>query len=215
MKPKLVIFGGTGGLGQWITPLLAQDFEVQALGSANVRVDSYRDVKSFFDSEDYFPYVIYMAMRNWDGIIHKLSEITIKQLEPNIQGFINVLRHCLPAMREHKYGRIVYISSILSEKPIPGTGAYAATKAFNDNLVKTCALENAKYNITCNSLQLGYFDAGLTHKVPQSIMDKVIEKIPVGRLGHATDLERAIRFIFESPYLTGANIPYSGGLNLV
>lgn len=214
MKPKLVIFGGTGGLGKWVTPLLTQDFEVLALGSANVRVDLYNQVETFFNTEGYFPYVIYMAMRNFDGIIHKLPEITIKQLEPNIQGFINVLRHCVPPMREYKYGRILYISSILSERPIPGTGAYAATKAFNDNLVRTCALENAKYNITCNSLQLGYFDAGLTHKVPCGVMDKVIEKIPVGRLGHATDLDRAIRFIFESPYLTGANIPFSGGLNL-
>lgn len=215
MKPRLVIFGGTGGLGKWITPLLAQDFEVLALGSSNVSVDIENEVKVFFEKE-YIPYIIYMAIRNFDSVLHKLEGDRIEdQIDVNIRGFLNVIKYGLPGMREHKYGRILYISSILSERPIPGTGVYSATKAFNDNLVRTCALENAKYNITSNSLQLGYFDAGLTHKVPQGVMDKVIEKIPVGRLGNAADLDRAIRFIFESSFLTGVNIPYSGGLNLV
>src|SRR5258705_264445 len=92
-----------------------------------------------------------------------------------------------------------------------GTGVYAATKAFNDNIVRTCALENSKYGITANSLQLGYFNAGLTYKVPQDILTKVINKIPMGRLGNGEDLITAIRFIFNSPYFTGVNLQLSGG----
>ena len=215
MKPKLAIFGGTGGLGKWVTPLLAQDFEVLALGSKDVDLNCDYRIEEFFEDQGYIPYVIYMASLNFDAVIHKyVAEEFTAQIMINIKGFLDVIRYALPEMRANKYGRILYTSSILSERPIPGTGIYAATKAFSDNIVRTCALENAKYNVTCNSLQLGYFDAGLTHKVPKNIMDKVLEKIPVGRLGHATELDRAIRFIFEAPYLTGANIPFSGGLDL-
>ena|SRR5437773_2310991 len=215
LKPKLAIFGGTGGLGQWVSPLLENDFQILSLGSKGPRVESSFSVNRFFEKEGYIPYIIYMAVKNFDSVIHKIrGTAVIVQTEVNIYGFVNVLRFSLPFMRENKYGRIIYISSILSERPIPGTGIYAATKAFNDSIIKTCALENAKYDITCNSLQLGYFDAGLTHTVPKEIMNKVMEKIPVDRLGNANDLNTAIRFIFDSPYLTGVNLPLSGGLNI-
>lgn len=173
-------------------------------------------VKKYFEKNGYVPNIVYMSVCNHDSVLHKLERDKVTpQIEVNIRGFLNVLRESLPLMRENNYGRIIYVSSILSERPIPGTGVYAATKAFNDNVVRTCALENAKYNITCNSLQLGYFNAGLTARVPQNIMMQVLEKTPVKRLGNAEDLNRTIRFILDSPFLTGVNLPLSGGLNII
>src|SRR5437868_2174335 len=132
--PKLALFGGTGGLGKWVAPFLEKDFQVVALGSEGPRVESRFSMRRFLEREGYIPYVIYMAVKNFDSVIHKLRETAvIVQTEVNCFGFVNVLRHCLPYMRENKYGRIICISSILSERPIPGTGIYAATKAFNDN----------------------------------------------------------------------------------
>lgn len=215
MLPKLVIFGGTGGLGKSITPLLEDTYSISQLGRAHLNVSDEIAVEKFFNVEGYIPNIVYMAVSNHDSVLHKLNpnEITA-QLEVNVRGFLNVLRYGLPAMRENNYGRIIYVSSILSERPIPGTAVYSATKAFNDNIVRTCALENAKYNITCNSLQLGYFNAGLSRKVPQDIIQKVLDKTPVRRLGNGEDLTRAIRFILDSPFLTGVNLPLSGGLNI-
>ena len=214
--PKLVIFGGTGGLGQNIIPLLEKEFEISAIGRNWVNVLYDYKVEGFFNEAQYIPNVIYMAVHNVDSTLHRLQWVDVEdQLETNIQGFLNVVRYCLPSMRENKYGRIIYVSSILSERPIPGTGIYSATKAFNDNLVRTCALENAKYNITCNSLQLGYFNAGLSKKVPQDLMQRVLEKTPMKRLGNAEDLTKPIKFILDSPFLTGVNLPLSGGLNIV
>lgn len=215
MLPKLVIFGGTGGLGKAVTPLLEDTYTVTQLGRANLHVANEVAVEKFFVEEGYIPNIVYMAVCNYDSVLHKLdvNDLTA-QLEVNVKGFLNVLRYGLPTMRENNYGRIIYLSSILSERPIPGTSVYAATKAFNDNVVRTCALENAKYNITCNSLQLGYFNAGLSRKVPQDIIQKVLDKTPVRRLGNGGDLARTIRFILESPFLTGVNLPLSGGLNI-
>lgn len=215
MNNKLVIFGGTGGLGKLVYPLLEENFEVISLGSAHLQIEKEESVQEFFEEQKYIPHIIYMSVRNYDSVLHKLDRTeVIPQIEINITGFLNVLKYALPAMRANSYGRIIYLSSILSEKPIPGTGIYSATKAFNDNIVKTCALENAKYNITCNSINLGYFNAGLTAKVPQNVLVKVMEKIPARRLGNGEDLNTAIRFIFDSPYLNGVNLPLSGGLNL-
>lgn len=215
LSSKLVIFGGTGGLGKAITPLLEKDFPVLPIGSSVLNVADERLVEKFFKKEKYIPNIIYMSGCNYDSVLHKLESNSVTaQLEVNIKGFLNILRYGLPLMRENNYGRIIYISSILAERPIPGTGVYAATKAFNDNIVRTCALENAKYGITCNSLQLGYFNAGLTYKVPQDILAKVLDKTPMKRLGNADDLITAIRFILNSPYLTGVNLPLSGGLNI-
>lgn len=216
MNSKLVLFGGTGGLGTSITPLLEKDFIVLKVGRTTLNIADARMVRQYFEKEGYIPNIVYMSVYNHDSMLHKLEggKIT-SQIEVNIRGFLSVLREGLPLMRENNYGRVIYVSSILSEKPIVGTGIYSATKAFNDNIVRTCALENAKYNITCNSLQLGYFNTGLSTKVPQSIMAQVLEKTPAKRLGNAEDLNKAIRFILESPFLTGINIPLSGGLNLV
>jgi 3-oxoacyl-[acyl-carrier protein] reductase len=93
-----------------------------------------------------------------------------------------------------------------------GTSIYSASKAFNDNLVKTIALENAKYHITSNSIQLGYFDGGLTNKVPESIMKQVMEQIPLKRLGAVEELLRAVKFLIETEYVTGSNLTMAGGL---
>jgi NAD(P)-dependent dehydrogenase (short-subunit alcohol dehydrogenase family) len=214
-KPRVALFGGTGGLGKGVAPLLDQDFSTHQVGRSTLNIGDEKAVQAFFEEEGYFPIIIYLAVCNHDAVLHKVEvNQIIPQLEVNINGFLNVLRYGLPPMRKSKYGRIIYISSILSERPIPGTGVYSATKAFNDNLVRTCALENAKYNITCNSLQLGYFNAGLSSKVPQNVLIKVMDRIPAGRLGNERDLEKVIRFIIESSYMTGVNLPLSGGLDI-
>lgn len=215
MKPKLVLFGGTGGLGSKITPLLEEKFSVLSLGKSDLHVEDHTGVERFFKKEGYIPNIVYMPSCNYDAMLHRLEVGKILlQLEVNVMGFLNVLRYSLPLMQTNNYGRIVYISSILSEKPILSTGIYSATKAFNDNIIRTCALENARYNITCNSLQLGYFNAGLSEWIPQDTMFQILGKTPVARLGNEEDLTKAIEFIFDSPFLTGVNIPLSGGLHL-
>ena len=114
-------------------------------------------------------------------------------------------------MRNKKYGRIIYISSVLSKKPIRGTGIYSASKAFCDNLIKTYSLENSKYGITSNSMQLGYFEGGLTDKVPSNILEGVLSKISLKRLGNAVEIAELIKTIIKTEYINGTNISITGG----
>ena len=117
-------------------------------------------------------------------------------------------------MRKNNYGRIILISSVLSSMAVPGTGVYSATKAFADSLVKTATVENLSKGITCNSIQLGYFDAGMAHEIPDKILDHVINKIPLKRLGNMQELFQTIDYLINTEYISGTSIKINGGINI-
>ena len=115
-------------------------------------------------------------------------------------------------MREAGYGRIILASSVLSSRPAFGTGVYSGCKAFIDNLVKTCSIENLDKGITCNSLQLGYMDGGLTYQVPEKFRNIVKDRIPLKRWGHISEIENAIRYLINTEYVSGCSLKINGGL---
>ena len=211
----IVIFGGTGGLGTSIVDLL-KDYKVTTLGSKDVDVSNYHEVKTFF-SENQFDIVVNLSGINSDVFIHKINETHLdsidKQLDVNIKGTINVISNCLSHMRANNYGRIISISSVLAEKPVISTGVYSGCKGFIDSFVKTVAIENASKNISCNSIQLGYFDAGLTYKIPESFRETIKDSIPAKRWGTANELANLIDFLINTPYVTGTNIKINGGID--
>ena len=73
-------------------------------------------------------------------------------------------------------------------------------------------MENAKNNITCNSIQLGYFDGGLTYKVPEKVLESVKNTIPAKRLGDCLELAQTINHIIQTTYLNGSVVKLTGGL---
>jgi NAD(P)-dependent dehydrogenase (short-subunit alcohol dehydrogenase family) len=156
--------------------------------------------------------VIYLSVKNIDGQIHKQSDGDIEnQLDVNIFGFLNVLRACTPTLREKGWGRVIYVSSVLAHKPIRGTGIYSASKSFCESIIKTHSLENSKYGITSNSIRLGYFDGGLTEKVPSEILHNVIKSIPQKRLGESEEISNLIETIINTEYINGTTISITGG----
>ena len=81
----------------------------------------------------------------------------------------------------------------------------------NANIIKTYSLENSKYGITSNSIQLGYFDGGLTEKVPDNILQSVKNNIPLKRLGTVEEMTELIKTIIKTEYINGTNISITGG----
>lgn len=212
---KLVLFGATGGLGGKLKPLLDKEYEVIAVGSKDVDVTKYSAVNQFFKSND-IDIVINLSGYNYDCFIHKYNDsnrIEIdKQININVIGSINITACCLPKMRENKFGRIILASSILADYPVVGTSIYAGCKGFVDSLTKTVATENADKNINCNSLQLGYFDGGLTHRISESFKETVKNNIPSKRWGTIEELYNTVKYLIETGYITGQNLKISGGL---
>jgi len=208
---KVLLFGGTGGLGKQLIEQIKDEYECISVGTKECNVTDEFKVKEIIELHN--PnIIIYLSAKNIDGLLHKQSSDIIKsQLDVNINGFLNVLRYSTNLMRDVKYGRIIYISSVLSKSPIRGTGIYSASKAFCDNLIKTYSLENSKYGITANSIQLGYFEGGLTERVPSEILDGVLSNIPLKRLGKASEMAELIKTIVNTEYINGTNISITGG----
>lgn len=208
---KVLLIGGTGGLGRQLSIELQGEYECVSVGSKECDVTDDKNVESVINLHNP-DIIIYLSAKNIDGLIHKQTTDTVSsQLNVSLIGFLNVLRYSTELMRDKKYGRIIYISSILSKKPIRGTGIYSASKAFCDNLIKTYSLENSKYGITANSVQLGYFEGGLTDKVPSNILEGVLSKISLKRLGNVAEMGELIKTIIKTEYINGTNISITGG----
>ncbi len=209
---KILLIGGTGGLGSEIIKDLEDKFECISVGSKSCDVSDEAKVSEYLNSID-FDIVVYLSVKNIDGLIHKQTNESInQQLDVNVFGFLNVLRGCTPKLREKGYGRIIYISSILSTKPIKGAGIYSASKSFCESIIKTYSLENTRYGITSNVIQLGYFDAGIIKKVPKHILDDVINTTPQRRLGKPVEISNLIETIINTEYINGTTITIAGGL---
>lgn len=212
---KVVIFGATGGLGNLISKKLT-DYDVINLGSADLDITNYDQVNEFFKTNP-VDIVINFAGVNFDKFAHKLTpdnkDIINKQIDVNIKGTINIVTSCLLQMRENNYGRIILISSVLAEKPVVSTSIYSGCKGFLDSFAKTIGLENANKNISCNTIQLGYFDGGMTYKIPEQIRNSILESIPTKRWGSIDELENTVRYFINTPYVNGINLKINGGID--
>jgi len=215
---KIALFGSTGGLGTKLFKELNQkiDYEIICLGSKDVDITDYNQVKLFFDKND-IDIVINLAGVNYDKFLHKISEDDLGNIEKsiniNIKGTINVVSCCLSKMREKGFGRIILTSSVLAEKPVVSTSIYSGCKGFIDSFAKTVALENANKNISCNTIQLGYFDGGLTYKINDSTQTVIKNSIPLNRWGSINELTNLIELLIKTPYITGTNIKINGGID--
>lgn len=215
---NIVIFGATGGLGSQLSKKLEKhdEFNIFNLGSKDVDVTNRNQVDNFFETHD-IDIVINLTGINYDKFTHKITHEDLEkidyQIDVNIKGNINIVSSCLPKMREKNYGRIILFSSVLAEKPVVSTSIYSGCKGFIDSFSKTVSLENASKNITCNTIQLGYFDGGLTYKIPENFLQSIVNQIPSKRLGTIEELENSILFLVNTPYINGINLKMNGGID--
>jgi NAD(P)-dependent dehydrogenase (short-subunit alcohol dehydrogenase family) len=212
---KMVIFGASGGLGQKLIPLLKKSYEIIPISSKEVDITSLEQTKKFFNSND-VDIVLNMSGKKYDVFLSKITQDDVNQIdsmmEVNMKGNINILAGCLPKMIEKKYGRVISISSVFSELNVPKNSIYCASKAFVDRLIATANKENIKYGITCNTIQLGYWDGGMCYRVEEKYQEMAKDKIGLKRWGSMEELYNTINFIVENEYICGTNLRIDGGL---
>ena len=215
---RIVIVGGTGGIGKDISPLLMdKGYYVVSLSSKDVDLTSVPSIRNCLKKVLPAGALINLATVSIDSTLHKLDgdnyEGLDKQLNVNIRGSSILVNEFAKSARESKIGKYIYVSSILSDSPVPGAGIYSACKAYNDNLVRTAALENAKIpGVTFNSIQLGYFGSGLCERLSPEMKEYALKTIPVKRFGNPKELVDLIELIINNDYITGQNIKLAGGL---
>jgi NADP-dependent 3-hydroxy acid dehydrogenase YdfG len=212
---KIVVFGGKGGLGTKLVPLLKEKYEVISLCSKDVDVTNPKEVNDFFN-KNHVDIVLNMSGKKYDVFLNSITEDDYKEIDDmlnvNIKGNINILSGCLPNMIKNKWGRVISISSIFSEMNVPKNSLYCASKAFLDRLISVANKENIKHGITCNTIQLGYWDGGMGDRVETKYQDMAKEKIGLKRFGKAQELYNTIDYIIENEYFCGCNLKINGGI---
>ena len=157
--------------------------------------------------------LINCAGNNYNSFAHKASHTEWKNvIDTNLTGTFNVIRAFLPIMREQNYGRIINFASVVAETGIPGTSAYAASKAGLWGMTRSIAVENASKGITVNNFNLGYFDIGMINEVSEEYQKIVKQKIPSGKFGDPSNIYNAVKFVIEADYMTGSSLDINGGI---
>jgi acetoacetyl-CoA reductase len=144
-----------------------------------------------------------MTPEEWDHVIHV-----------NLSGAFYASRAVLQHMLDRGYGRIINISSIIGSSGGFGQANYAAAKSGMFGLTMSLALETASKGITVNTVTPGFIATDMTAAVPADVMDKLVTRIPVSRLGKPDEVARVVEFLAdpESAYITGQVYPVNGGL---
>ena len=134
-------------------------------------------------------------------------------LDTNLGSCFNLCRAAFPGMRARGFGRIVNIGSINGQAGQYGQVNYAAAKSGIHGFTKALALEGARHGITVNAVAPGYVDTDMVRAVPEAVLDKIVASIPVGRLGRADDVARAVLFLVadEADFVTGSTLSVNGG----
>jgi acetoacetyl-CoA reductase len=119
-------------------------------------------------------------------------------------------------MRERNFGRIVNIGSINGQAGQYGQVNYAAAKSGIHGFTKALAMECAAHGITVNAIAPGYVDTDMVRAVPENILEKIIARIPMGRLGRAHDIARAVTFLCsdDGDFVTGSTLSINGGQHM-
>jgi acetoacetyl-CoA reductase len=144
-----------------------------------------------------------MSPEEWDHVIHV-----------NLSGAFYLSRAILQHMLDRGYGRIINISSVIGSAGGFGQANYAAAKSGMFGLTMSLALETASKGITVNTVTPGFITTDMTAAVPPAAMEKIVARIPVGRLGEPNEVARVVEFLAdpESGYITGQVYPVNGGL---
>ena len=152
-----------------------------------------------------------------DGTLHKMSfDDWNDVMRINLGGCFNMAKATFPGMRDRKWGRIVNIGSINGQAGQYGQVNYAAAKSGIHGFTKALAQEGAKAGITVNAIAPGYIDTDMVAAVPDNVLEKIVAKIPVGRLGKAHEIARAVSFLCseEAGFVTGSTMSINGGQHM-
>ena len=144
-----------------------------------------------------------MSQADWDAVINV-----------NLKGTFNCIKAVSRPMVKQRSGRIISIASIIGLMGNPGQANYAASKAGIIALTKTVAKELASRNINANAVAPGFIQTEMTAKLPEDIKKKMLEAIPLAKLGTPQDVANVCLFLAsdESSYVTGQTITIDGGM---
>jgi acetoacetyl-CoA reductase len=239
MSRVAVVTGGTRGIGAAIsTTLKAAGYKVAANYAGNdeaakafsqqTGIATYRfDVGDFKQCQEALAritkelgpvdIVVNNAGITRDATLHRMTPEQWDQvIETNLSSCFNMCRGVIDSMRARGFGRIVNIGSINGQAGQYGQVNYAAAKSGIHGFTKALAQEGAAKNISVNAIAPGYIDTEMVRAVPPAVLEKIVAKIPVGRLGKAEEIARGVLFLVadDAGFITGSTLSINGGQHM-
>lgn len=152
-----------------------------------------------------------------DGTMLKMTRTMWDDvLDTNLGSCFNLCKLTFEDMRAAKFGRIVNIGSINGQAGQYGQVNYAAAKSGIHGFTKALAQEGARFGITVNAIAPGYVDTDMVRAVPADVLEKIVARIPMGRLGRAEDIARGVCFLTadDADFVTGSTLSINGGQHM-
>jgi acetoacetyl-CoA reductase len=239
MSRITVVTGGTRGIGEAISLRLKnRGYTVVATYNGNVdaaeafsegsNIPVYKfDVGNYLEckeavqkiTEEVGPIEILVnnAGITRDGTIHNMDfDDWSSVIQTNLSSCFNLSKSVIDGMRERGFGRIVNIGSINGQAGQYGQVNYAAAKSGIHGFTKALAQEGAAKGITVNAIAPGYIATEMVRAVPEKVLEKIVAKIPVGRLGEADEIARGVEFLIsdDAGFITGSTLSINGGQHM-
>ena len=231
---KLLVTGGTGSIGNSICNYFNNNGceEIFSTTTNLNKVKSDQDFIKFkeldlnniekFNLEKLFDfdvdYLVLNAGLNRDNIFLRMSPDDWNSvINVNLNSSFHLLKHFVKRMVKKRYGRIVFISSVVAYTGNPGQVNYTSSKAAISGLVKSLALELSTRNITVNSVAPGFIQSNMTDKLNDDQKNAILDRIPMKKLGDSSDIAKAVGFLCSenANYITGQTLHVNGGLALI
>lgn len=242
LTPTALVTGGSRGIGKEVArrlaadgfqvyltyvskPELAQEVvsEISASGGTAraFQLDSAdREAVARFFAEEIKDKVLLKVLVNnagitRDGLLLRMKdEDWDKVLEVNLSGAFAFLREAAKIMTRQREGRIINISSVVGQSGNAGQANYASAKAGLIGLTKSAALELSSRNVTVNAVTPGFIETDMTAVLPDKVREALLERIPLKRLGQASDIAAAVSFLASegAGYVTGQVLAVNGGM---
>lgn len=236
MSRVAVVTGGTRGIGEGISIALKESgYQVAATYHGNdEKAQAFKERTGIpvfkFDVADFsacqqgvaqivaavgsVAVLVNNAGITRDALMHKMAlEQWQEVMRTNLDSLFNMTRAVIEPMRAAGFGRVINISSINGQAGQLGQTNYSAAKAGVIGFTKALAQESAIKGITVNCIAPGYIDTEMVRAVPQNVLDAIIAKIPVKRLGTAADIARGVVFLAsdDASFITGSTLTLNGG----
>jgi acetoacetyl-CoA reductase len=239
MTRVAVVTGGTRGIGEAISIALKHAGYVVAANyagnddrakafSERTGIKSYKwDVSSFDDcvagvkrvEAELGPVAVIVnnAGITRDATMKKMNRQAWDDvLDTNLGGCYNMCKVAWDGMLERGFGRIVNIGSINGQAGQYGQVNYAAAKSGIHGFTKALSQEGAAKGITVNAIAPGYIDTDMVAAVPADVLEKIVARIPVKRLGKAHEIARGVLFLVDDDagFITGSTMSINGGQHM-
>ena len=217
------VTGGSGDIGDVIVGRLRKEkVRVTSLSSKNFDISNMMEIQEYIrlvSKKNYPDILICNAGINNPKLIEEQSISDLEKIvNTNLMGHITLIKAVLPHMAARRFGRIVIISSIYSQRARIGRSAYSLSKSALDSFMRSVAIEYADKGILANSVAPGFIDTKLTSKNnKKKTLSKIITQIPTKRLGTPQEVSELVWFLAskKNTYITGQTISIDGGFSIL